>query len=272
MDLPWVDTMLKLVASEYKLPPPSYKQVNPTSDDYNYIMKNAMEEDPFDKSGLKKNVAHALFLTGEATLQKTVCEYGEIMLVSSSGMVPTWNTWWRAIRLLSPKKRVRILIFASEEKRTLPLHNAHIGAEHVNGGSAYRCNPGTIVIYRREEATRVLIHELFHASCTDPYHKDVPHVEANTEAWAELILCAMAAKGNPNAWVRHMHEQLSWSARQAATLRDKYSVKSPKDYAWRYIVGRLHVWERLGIRVPNVGSKYKPVDSLKFTICEPKDI
>jgi hypothetical protein len=67
-----------------------------------------------------------------------------------------------------------------------------------------------------------------------------------------------------------MKDQMRWAIRQARTLEDKYNVCGSKDYAWRYIIGRIQVWEQLGIQVPNL-SNYKPVNSLRFTICEPEN-
>jgi hypothetical protein len=131
-----------------------------------------------------------------------------------------------------------------------------------------RCDPQTIVVYRKEEVTRVLIHELFHASCSDPYTKDTPQIEADTEAWAELFLCGMKAKGQLQPWIRHMREQICWAVRQAAPVQSKYGVRSPNDYAWRYLIGRILVWRRLGIHVPDLPNGFKPVHSLRFTLCE----
>lgn len=272
-NLPWIDSFLKPIREEYSSQPPVYTKSEITREDYDYILKNAIDDDPFDKSNLKKATVEALE-QNKATVEKTTCEYGEIMIVSmkASPLIPTWNTWWRAIRLLSPKKPVRILIYGHPKKRTFPQQSTtNIGAEHVNGGSAMRCDPRTIVIHRKEEATRVLIHELFHASCSDPYYKDTPFIEADTEAWAELLLCAMAAKGNPNKWQTLMKQQIDWAVRQAQTLQNKYNVQGAKDYAWRYIIGRIHVWQTLGIQVSTT-NKQPPVKSLRFTICEPENV
>ena len=204
---------------------------------------------------------------------KSVCELGEILLVSlhEAPFYPAWNTWWRAIRLLS-KTPVRIVIFGHPRRREVPSSKNIVGPEDVNGGSANRCDAKTIVIYRKEEATRVLIHELLHGSCSDPYYKTTPHIEADTEAWAEMILCGMTAKGQTSPWIRFMKEQISWTMRQTNVLRRQYNVHGPGDYAWRYITGKLEVWERLGIKIPWNYQSNALIPSLRFTICEPKNI
>jgi hypothetical protein len=272
LELPWVDTFLGQFQAEYRKPPPSYTLHSPTHDDMQYILGAAREQDPFDTAGLKKESVAAL-QSGHAIATKAVSALGEIIVISfkKDPLHTPWNLWWRCIRLLSSEKRVRILIFAHPKKRELPKQGTRIGSEHVNGGAAYRCNPQSIVIYRKEEVSRVLVHELFHASCSDPYHLDTPYIEADTEAWAEMFLCGMAAKGRPQPFVRHMREQIDWAVRQAATLKDKYKVYSSKEYAWRYLIGRLEVWRRLGIQVPSPSTEYAKVESLRFTICEPKN-
>jgi len=272
--LPWTIPFLKIVHNEYSKSPPKYKNEKVLDSDIEYILKTASEDDPFDKGGLKKESVLEI-QSKRADILKSTCEYGEILVVSfkNSPIELHWNTWWRAVRLLSPNHQVRILIFGHPRKRVLPSESIPIGPEHLNGGAAMRCDSETIVIYRSEEVTRVLLHELFHASCSDPYTKDTPHIEADTEAWAEILLCAMAAKGNPQAWNRYMHEQINWALKQASAIQSKYNIKSPEDYAWRYIIGRLEVWKSLGIKISttNVIKHYK-LSTLRFTICEPKNV
>jgi hypothetical protein len=272
-DLPWVKSFLNPIMYEYMKDPPTYKLSQVLHSDLLYIFKLAKENDAFDTLGLKKETASALG-AGRATIIKSTCSLGEILLVSfkEDPVHPTWNLWWRCIRLLSPKKKVRIVIFGHPKKREVPELGTKIGPAHVNGGSAFRCDPQTIVLYRKEEVTRVLIHELFHASCSDPYHEDTPQIEADTEAWAEMFLCAMAARGRSQPFVRHMREQIHWAVKQASALQAKYRVYSPRDYAWRYLIGRLDVWRRLGLQIPSLSNDLGQVHSLRFTICEPKDV
>jgi hypothetical protein len=270
--LPWVGSFLGRVHEEYNKPPPAHKDAQVTHIDLLYIFKTASENDPFDTNDLKKDSASAIG-AGRAILLKSVCALGEILVVSfkESPLKPQWNTWWRGVRLLSPKKPVRILIFGHPSERIAPPPPHRIGPAHVNGGMAMRCDPQTIVLYRKEEVTRVLLHELLHASCSDPYHKETPLIEADTEAWAEMLLCAMAAKGQTQGWVRHMREQIAWAVKQASALQTVYKVYSPKDYAWRYLIGRLDVWRALGLQVPWPQQSKTGIRSLRFTVCEPAD-
>lgn len=270
--LPWVDTLLAAVKQEYSQPPPDFQFVPESAADLQYIRETAGKEDPFDKLGLKSDFAKRL-KTGRAEIRKSVCQHGEILLVSFKGdtFTPSWKTWWRAIRILSPKP-VRILIFAHPQKRLSPPHGHPLGEEHVNGGMTMRCDAKTVVIYRKEEATRVLIHELFHANCSDPYNLDVPFIEADTEAWAELVLCAMAAKGDAPIFKRLMSNQIQYALKQSSSAEKHHEVENETDYAWRYLSGRLDVWKRLGISFDDSKESREKVKSLRFTTCEPDNV
>jgi hypothetical protein len=265
--------LLDPIYNDYRLDPPKYDVGHATFEDVQYIFDQIIPNDPFDKGKLKLHCANQYKL-GKADILKSSCKYGQIFVVSlhESPFYPTWNTWWRAVRLLSKDKPVKIVIFGHPRRRMLSMGQTEIGPEDVNGGSANRCDPSTIVIYRKEEATRVLIHELMHGNCSDPYYKTTPHIEADTEAWAEMILCAMCAKGNRTSWARFMKEQIDWTIRQSLYLRKKHNVFGPGDYAWRYITGKLEVWESLGMRIPWNTSSESSVSSLRFTICEPKNV
>lgn len=269
-DLPWVGDFLRPIQAEYKRAAPRYKLIEPSKADIQYIYSHCQENDPFDTLRLKQECYEA-YRNGDAIIQKCTSVWGEILVVEmkNAQFVKPWKTWWRAIRLLV-NKPVRIVIFGHPRERLMPTKPGQpVEAEHINGGMAMRCDPGTIVLYRQEELTRVLVHELFHASCSDPYHEETPQIEADTEAWAEMVLCAMAAKGELQPWIRRMRDQIEYSVRQSTTARILYGVRSPQDYAWRYLTGRLDVWRKLGIHIPASLSNDSPVRSLRLTLCEP---
>jgi GH15 family glucan-1,4-alpha-glucosidase len=263
----WLIQLLDIIQKEYLLKAPTYHFSEPTKEDIEYITSK-VSEDSFDELGLKKKMIEE-YNKKNAEIVKCTSEYGIIFIVKNK-WEPPFNTLWRCVRLLA-KKSVRIVIFAHPNLRTMPMKGHHIKAQHINGGYANRCDSTSIVIYRKEEAVRVLLHELLHASCTDPYHKTVPEIEADTEAWAEIIQCAMAAEGNKTKWNKYISEQIEYSLRQAAALRDNHNVNSMNDYAWRYAIGRLEVWKSLGFNVGEIPIKYEPIQSLRLTIHEPKN-
>ncbi len=263
--LPWVLYLLESVRAEYKKTAPKFSMVEPSADDIQYITSVANEKDSFDKIGLKQDFADCL-AAGTCSIQKATCPMGSFLVMTLPGdsYSPPWNAWWRIVRLLSPTKPVRIVVFAHPQKRLPPAHGKVLSQTHVNGGMTMRCDAKTVVIYRKEEATRVLIHELFHASCSDPYDLDVPHLEADTEAWAELVLCAMKAKGSLQGWQREFGKQVRYAVQQANAAKEQHKVEDHEDYAWRYLTGRLDVWRRLGVDIPDA-SQSRRLKTLRFT-------
>ena len=61
---------------------------------------------------------------------------------------------------------VRLFYWDSPDIRHFPLKGP-IESIHVNGGAAHVCNMMFINVFRREEAEKVLIHELVHGLCAD---------------------------------------------------------------------------------------------------------
>jgi hypothetical protein len=263
--LPWVDLLLDRVKNEYNEPYPNYTLVDATVNDMDYI-KSIVKNSDFDELNLKTDLMND-YTNGKASIWKSTCNHGEIIYIGDDEKVPL-HVWWRCIRLLS-KSPVRIVIFGSNNLRKMPEHGVAVRPAHINGGYANRCDSRSIVIYRKEEATRVLIHELLHASCSDPKTENTSRLESDTEAWAEIIQCAMIVKGAKTAWTACMKEQIAYSLRQAATLRDNHKVHSEKDYAWRYTLGRLDVWRNLGLDVSEPPKSYKALTSLRLTLKEP---
>lgn len=154
----------------------------------------------------------------------------------------------RVLQLMG-SKTYTIYWFLSPATRQFPSLGSPVTPLNINGGYCQACKPDTIVIYRAEDAVRVLIHELMHAACLDDHSKPIPVVEAETEAWAELFYCMLMANeyglSPSNAW----NIQSSWSAGQNKRLQKDHDVKGPSDYAWRYTVGKEGVWRRWNLPI-----------------------
>ena len=264
--LPWVELMLASVKKEYSKPHPQYSMKEASANDMRYIYSIVRDSSPFDELKLKDQLVDGL-KNNSVSVWKSYSPLGEIIYLGDKEMVNI-QVWWRCIRLLS-KKPVRIVIFAHPSLRLMPEPGHPVSAKHINGGYASRCDGQSIVIYRKEELTRVLIHELLHASCSDPYSSNISDLESNTEAWAEIIQCAMVAAGDQAKWMTAMNRQVDYSIKQSATLRDNHKVSSKADYAWRYTTGKFEVWKALGLNIPELPTNYTPVTSLRLTIEEP---
>jgi len=139
----------------------------------------------------------------------------------------------------------RILFYGHPSERFFPSPGEPVGPENVNGGYTNLCSQERIVIYRYEEATRVLLHELLHTACFDK-EKEVEDLEASTEAWTEIFLCALLSKGKSGAFSSLWLKQCKWIHAQCEMLEKSGSVNGPKDYAWRYINGKRNVLYGLG--------------------------
>jgi hypothetical protein len=147
-------------------------------------------------------------------------------------------------------KTYTVYWFMNGSKRTFPPPGQPVERKHINGGYCMACEPDTIVIYRREDALRVLVHELQHATCMDNHKEEEPIIEAKTEAWAEIFYAMMAAVRLGMSPDKAWNIQSAWSAAQNARLKKEFGVNGPSDYAWRYTVGKEGVFVSIGLPLP----------------------
>jgi hypothetical protein len=141
---------------------------------------------------------------------------------------------------------VRIYFVGSDLLRLFPT-KGKIGPEHINGGYCYPCRKQPAVfIFRAEDATRVLIHELFHAFCTDHFEVGLDLVEARTETWAEVIWCCFMSGGNKEIALRFIELQAKWVLEQNKAVADFIGDEAVmrQEFPWRYTIGREHIFKR----------------------------
>jgi hypothetical protein len=154
-----------------------------------------------------------------------------------------WSLWARIFHAIGHPIG-RILFYAHPSKRFFnSSESMPLGPENINGGYTNICSQERIVIYRYEEATRVLVHELLHTACFDK-EKGVEDLEAHTEAWTEIMLCAILSKGRGGSFNRLWAQQCRWIYHQCVELTK--TVRGPADYAWRYITGKRDILRSLG--------------------------
>lgn len=224
--------------------------------------------DQFDKLKLKRVTVEAN-RTGHAAAVCYECTHARVIALLSPGQTVPLAAWGRIFQWFGPPKpeqwvgaplgtntaptapRWTIYWYANPTPRQFPPIGQPLGPEHVNGGYTSPCSAAGIFIYRHEEATRVLIHELMHAACLDEQAWDIPHREAMVETWAELILVALVAKGRPAAAAELWRQQAFWIAEGNAHAKFYNKVRGPTDYAWRYLNGRAEMYTRLGVALPN---------------------
>lgn len=232
-----------------RVPVPRWKNEEVGAADRAWL-HNETTDSPFDTAQLRKKMWEKM-KRGDAELVCRRCVYGKVLCIRETGSpdpIP-WDDWGRIFALFYEGTPFRVGFFAATAERHLPAGTA-VGPECVNGGYTMPCQPNSIVVYRVEEATRVLIHELFHATCTDRTSLSLPLREAETEAWAEWVLVAFRANGDVERARQLFSEQVAWVSRQNAVLRKQYGIVSAQDYVWRYTVGREAAYRRLGYEGP----------------------
>jgi len=253
------------VKKQYELPPVRWTDAAPTDEDMAILEREALTENPFDKVNFRKEMWVAL-QSGKAELLCRTCKYGKVLVICMRGsnLGISWSMWGRILEGFGvPSQAVRICWYANPTKRVLPAEGHVVGPEHVNGGYTMPCELTAVVIYRLEEATRVLIHEMLHATCTDKDHDSIEIKEAKTETWAELFLVAYAAKGQVALAERLWAKQASWIQEVNGTLVNSHGVRSLADYSARYTLGRIEQLQTHGLSVPQ-GTR-KRTTSSRFT-------
>lgn len=250
------------IEQEYQKPAPSWRTISyMAKSDLEYMQKECSKDSEFDPMNARKTMLRR-FETGKAPWEVRECEYGCVIAIydreEQKKDLP-WGLWGRILRRYTEKgmKPFRIFFLASPHVRLFPKRwfrepNIQVGEEikpqHINGGYTYHCNRETIMIYRAEDATRVLLHELMHSCCLDKMEKGIDQVEAETEAWAELLYIGFLSQGKAPLF-RLLHQRQSdWMQVQDQAV--KAHIKNPRDFPWRYTIGKEEVWRRWGILLP----------------------
>ena len=180
-----------------------------------------------------------------------------------------WALWSRILQLFKRPDGAPYTIFfcAHPAPRTFPERTGEtVKPLHINGGYTYPCEATCVFVYRAEDATRVLLHELFHAACSDAPHLDTERREAETEAWAELMWCAFMAGGTLHTLESLVAKQARWMAAQNHRLREGAHMEAgATGFPWRYTIGKEDVWRRWGLTYA-ASSAPKAATSLRLTM------
>jgi hypothetical protein len=242
---------LDIVQNEFKKEEPQWFQCEWNDSDAKFLHEECNKDSEFDPTNVRKSLIKNI---NNSTVLE--CAYGKIHVIYDNPLqkydIP-WGLWGRILRLYSHKKPFKIFFLAGTNTRQFPdaMPNGNfmpITPYNINGGYTYPCNHETIFIYRAEDATRVLIHELQHSCCLDNQALGIDQVEAETEAWAELIYCALLSRGVHNMFHKLLQKQSTWI--QCQNNRVRNHLKSPMGFPWRYTIGKEEVWRRWNILQP----------------------
>jgi len=190
-----IDILLDSVREEFKKQEPIWTITSLSDHDIMFLHEECNKESEFDPTNKRQRMYQDL-IKGKAPVVIATCPYGQITAVledeKQKEEIP-WGLWARIFRMYSEKKGkpFKVYFLANTNLRKFPPGKQKITPENINGGYTYRCNHETILIYRAEDATRVLLHELQHSCCLDNPNHSVDQLEAETEAWAELLYVAV---------------------------------------------------------------------------------
>jgi hypothetical protein len=244
-----LNTVLDRIKKEFELPDVVWVNSQITNKDLKFLEEECNKASEFDPLN-KRQTMYNNIMTGNAAVVVSKCIYGQVLAafetVEQMAELP-WDLWGRILRMFSEQNRkpFKIFFLANKNIREFPPGNEPIRPENINGGYTYRCNPETIIIYRAEDATRVLIHELQHSCCLDNVENSVDIIEAETEAWAELFYVATLSMGKKFIFNDLLKRQSEWIRKQNAKV--KKHMTNPMEFPWRYTIGKEDVWRRWGI-------------------------
>jgi len=261
-----IKPFLDMASSVWAMPEEQWIDDSPISRDIELLKKEASEESAIDDINLRKKMIDK-WKAKEATIRVRELP-GRTRLIflgtdEQWSQIP-WALWARIMQAIAHPIG-HILFYAHPMQREFPDADNTIRALNINGGYSFLCAQSLVVIYRFEEATRVLLHELLHTACFDS-EKNTVDLEESTEAWTELLLCAILSKGSSVKFNRLWLKQCAWIQAQTKRLQVDHNVNSADDYAWRYTCGKHEELKKMGFMVKC--KSYSGKVSLRFTTPE----
>jgi hypothetical protein len=246
-----INELLDRVTKEFQKDDLKWEHGHINDDELNYLNTECNKESEFDPKNKRKKMLTKL-VNGHAKIAVTRCEFGSIFAVfekDEQNEQTPWQLWGRIFRIFSEntKKPFKVFFLANEQLRKFPPKDTPISPVNINGGYTYRCEPETVLIYRAEDATRVLIHELLHACCLDRMTVGIDMIEAETEAWAELIYIALLSQGKKFIFNSLLQRQSQWMRKQNALVLQYICHPKSRQFPWRYTIGKQQIWEKWGI-------------------------
>lgn len=264
-----ISTLLDRVQKEFLEPEIQWENITLSDKDMKFLHDECNKDSEFDPLNKRKNMFDNM-MNGNMSVVTSKCKYGQILAVFETmeqmAELP-WDLWGRILRMFSEPNRdpFKIFFLANTNLREFPKGTDEISPENINGGYTYRCNPETIVIYRAEDATRVLIHELQHSCCLDRIENGLDIIEAETEAWAELFYIAILSQGKNYMFKDLLQRQSEWMIKQNKKVKKHMKDPDSMEFPWRYTIGKQEVWEKWGILRKDKFKPFIKVNSLRLT-------
>ena len=271
-----IDILLESVREEFAKKEPEWVVTPLNKSDMIFLQRECTKDSEFDPLNKRKTMYESL-VNGNAPIMIVTSPYSQVTVVfenkKQAKEIP-WGLWSRIFRMYHEKNKpvhpFKVYFMANTNIRKFPPGNQPITPENINGGYTYPCNHETILIYRAEDATRVLLHELMHSCCLDNQALGVDRVEAETEAWAELVYVAFLSEGDPAVFKDLLGLQRTWMVSQNEEVKKHMINPSSKEFPWRYTLGKEEVWRRwelISESETNESDSNKSISSSKSKDC-----
>ena len=267
----WKEPFLDMASKIWAMPEEHWIDDSPRLSDTRILEKYAKIDSPIDEVNFRADMVAKWRKPGSKVDLKVRELPGRTRVVflgtdEQWSQIP-WAFWSRIFQTIEHPIG-HTLVYADPRPRVDPRESRGLKAYDINGGFSYLGHQEVVVLYRFEEVTRVLLHELLHTVGFDG-EKSTEDLEAHTEAWTELFMCGLLSKGKAVRFSQLWSKQVVWMMEQAESLRLERGVNTPADYAWRYMLGKVEVLRSGGfLRGYTHRLKHQPTKSLRFTTPE----
>jgi len=263
----WIQPFLNMASSIWSMPEEEWIDDYPNKGDIEMLANHASSKSTIDEGNFRSEIYQKWKAKDPSVelMVRTLTTRARVVFLGTREQwsnIP-WKFWARVFQSIGHPIE-RVLFYADPSTRSDPPPNEALTAKSINGGYTYMGSKEVIVIYRYEESTRVLLHELLHTAGFDS-EKSVELLEAHTEAWTELFLCALLSRGKYRDFQTLWKAQVDWMTEQAESLKVSHNINTPADYAWRYMMGKKDVLENAGFLEHFKGKGGQPTQSLRFT-------
>jgi hypothetical protein len=263
-------SVLDIITTEFSFDEPVWESCKNIRSELQFLDEECNKDSEFDPHNRRKKMYEDM-MNGYTFVVFQKCLYGQVFAVFETqeqlDEMP-WGLWGRIFRLFYDRKGkpFKVFFLANTHLREFPPDGEEIKPQNINGGYTYRCDRETILIYRAEDATRVLIHELQHSCCLDDIEKGLDVIEAETEAWAELFYVGLLSQGKHFIFKDLLQRQSEWMIKQNEKIRKHMKDPASFEFPWRYTIGKEEVWKRWGILREDFVKPYIRVgNSLRLT-------
>ena len=178
----WKEPFLEMAQKVWAMPTEQWIDDSPRMIDTTVLEKHAVIESPIDQVNFRADML-AKWREEDSGVKLKVRELPGRTRVVFLGTDEQWSQipwdFWARIFQAIEHPIGHTLIYADPRLRVDPSVNRELTAADINGGFSYLGSQEVVVLYRFEELSRVLLHELLHTVGFDS-EKTTENLEAYT--------------------------------------------------------------------------------------------